>query len=179
MGRRGPAKKPTTLKVLQGCPGGESKLPKNEPQPAKTRQAKPPFKLSKDESKIWRALAQKLESVGLLTVIDLNALSRYCQLYVKYHKAKTFLDAKDSFYYPIFHEQTDEEKAAGAPKRVKYLAQFPEVSIMLQLSKELRNIEAQFGMTPASRAGISVGMTPPAASRGVETARDRLFRNAR
>jgi P27 family predicted phage terminase small subunit len=164
MGRRGPPKKPTALKVLQGIPGGKSKLVKNEPQPKKVKQAAPPYQLNERELKIWQEITPQLEAVGLLTGIDLQALARYVTALDQYLTAKAFVDAAGSFYYEIYFARTKSEIAEGKPARVKYRQVYPEVGIMRALSKELRSLEREFGMTPAARAGISVDGDPPRAS---------------
>lgn len=155
MGHRGPPKKPTELKLLQGVPGGESKLNKSEPRPAKLAGARPPAWLGKEAKKIWREVAPKLEKLGLLTDIDISTLARYCDTRWRWLQAKQFLDEHGPVY-AIYHEQTEDEKKAGRKPKLKYMAQFPQVNIYSSLGKELTRLEQNFGMTPSARAGVTV-----------------------
>mgnify|MGYP001160582212 CR=1 FL=1 len=155
MGRRGPPKKPTELKLIEGCPGGKHKLNAGEPKPKKVTGTKPPRDLSKEAKKIWRDIAPKLEKSSLLTELDLAALARYCDLRVRWMGARDFLE-KNGPVYAIYHEQTPEERAAGKKPRLKYMAQFPQVNIYHQLAKALKDIEDRFGMSPSARSSINV-----------------------
>lgn len=155
MGLRGPPKKPTELKLLEGTPGGRHKLTPNEPRPEKLSGSRPPKQLSKEAKAVWRILAPKLETLGLLTTIDQNALLRYCDAFIRWLQAKDFLD-KNGFQYEIFCEQTPEDIKEGKAPKIKYMAQYPHVSIYMQLTKELTRLEQQFGMTPAARSSINV-----------------------
>ena len=155
MGRRGPPKKPTELKLIEGCPGGKHKLNPGEPKPKKVSGMKPPRDLSKEAKKIWREIAPKLEQNGLLTELDLAELARYCDMRCRWMQARDFLE-KNGPVYAIHHEQTPEERAAGKKPRLKYMAQFPQVNIYSQLAKALKDIEDRFGMSPSARSGINV-----------------------
>ena len=155
MGRRGPPKKPTQLKVVQNTPGGKHKLPKHEVRPKKVRGTSPPRHLIKPARKIWREQAAKLEELGLLTNIDLNALARYCDYLHRWIELSKMLD-KEGYYIILYHEQSPEEQAAGDPPLVKYVQQRPEVNIFFNLGKDLARLESQFGLTPAARTGLDV-----------------------
>ena len=175
MGLRGPPKKPTDIKLLQGIPGGKGNLNPDEPKPPRANGPKAPAGMNKYQRKLWREACAKLAAMRVLTVADLKAIERYCDLYEKFSTAKAFLDEK-GFYYAIFHDQTPAEAAAGVPKKLKYMAQFPQVNIYMQLAKELTRIEGQFGMTPASRANLS--MEAPGGLSPKDAIRDRLYRKA-
>jgi P27 family predicted phage terminase small subunit len=170
MGRRGPPKKPTQLRILQGNPGKRS-LNTDEPKPPRAQASEPPADLDAAAQEIWIENVPRLEALGLLSVLDLATFWRYCDLRSKFKKAKDFLD-KNGFCYAIYHEQTEGEIAAHAKPRLKYMAQFPQVNIYSQLSKEITRLEQNFGMTPASRAGLNV--IPPENQTG-ETTEDFLY----
>lgn len=131
------------------------KLQPNEPKPEVLTTADPPGNLTPAEREVWQEIASALHRLGLLTEVDVATLSRYCNIRTKFREAKTFLD-EHGFYYAIYHEQTPDEIKAGVKPRLKYMAQFPQVSIYMQLSKELTRLEQQFGMTPAARANLNV-----------------------
>lgn len=173
MGERGPTKKPTGLKLLQGIPGGEHKLNPDEPKPAPAHGAEPPASLTEDGREIWKSEAPKLEKLGLLTEVDLGAFARYCDMQAKWLKAKKFLDEK-GFYYPIFWEQSPADIKAGKPKVLKYLCPFPEVSIYNQLGQQLSRLEKNFGMTPSARASLSVEGASGVKKKGIKA---KLYAN--
>lgn len=156
MGRRGPPKKPTELKLLQGAPGGVSKLPRNEPKPPKVQDAKPPRELSSDGKKVWRSMAPKLEALGLLTVLDLPTFRRYCELSARYAWCVRRLERSEwNTHIDIFHEQSEEEIKAKVAPRLKYQQERVESIEFRRIPRELLRLEKEFGMTPASRASIS------------------------
>lgn len=172
MGRRGPPKTPTVLKILNGIPGGKHKLTPNEPEPEVTKNAKPSFKLKPRAQEIWDRLVPNLEELSLLTKVDLNALSRYCEAFSRWLEAKEFLEKKGETY-TLYNELTEEEIAEGktqADRTIKYIVQFPQVNIYSSLLKDLLKYEQQFGLTPASRASISVPKKSPG-----ETLRSKLY----
>lgn len=155
MGLRGPPKKPTELKLLQGNPG-KMPLPINELKPRKLDCPKPPRYLNKEARNVWNREAKKLAPLGLLTEIDLNAFARYCDYLAKWLKLKTRLDSVPSWSYPIYYEQTPEEIAAHAPKIIKRLGVLPEVSMYNHFALMLNRLEREFGLTPAARSGLEV-----------------------
>jgi len=170
MGRRGPPKKPTELRLLQGNPG---KLPinPNEPKPKKTMGAKPPKYLTKSARKLWAREVAKLEPLGLITEIDLHAFARYCDFLDKWLKVKSRLDRLENYYYPVYYEQTPEEIAARTPRVIKRLAVLPEVAMYNHFAIMLNRLEREFGLTPAARSVINV--KPSAKER--EEVEDLLF----
>jgi P27 family predicted phage terminase small subunit len=155
MGRRGPPRKPTELKLLQGNPGKHA-LPLNEPKPKKLTDAKPPRYLNKDARAIFIREAKKLTPLGLMSEIDINAFARYCDFLSKWLKVKAVLDNAESYYYPVYFEQTPEEISSGAKPLLKRLAVMPEVGMYNTFAIMLNRLEREFGLTPAARSGIDV-----------------------
>lgn len=159
MGKRGPPKTPTELKLLRGVPGGEHKLVSNEPKPDRVENVEPPDWLSNDAKEVWLRESERLAKLGLLTEIDLSSFGRYCDVYVRWKQARDFIDAQ-GFCYAIYHEQNADEIKRGDKKRLKYMAQWPQVSIYHQLGKELTRLEQCFGMNPSARASLSIPLQP-------------------
>lgn len=160
MGRRGPPKTPTELKLLRGTPGGEHKLARNEPKPKKVKNVPAPDWLEPKAVEVWERETSRLEKLGLLTEIDLNAFARYCDIYSKWDAARDFL-AKNGFVYAIYHEQSPDEIARKEKKKLKYMAQFPQYTIYQQLGKDLARLEGAFGMNPAARASLNITIKKP------------------
>src|SRR3990167_8908338 len=89
MGRRGPAPKPSRLRVIEGNPG-KRPLQKNEPRPRPVRPTRPEW-LSAEAKREWSRLAGELERLGLLTVVDRAALAGLCQAWARAAEAERVL----------------------------------------------------------------------------------------
>lgn len=140
MGERGPAAKPTALKVLEGNPGKRA-LPQNEPQPDPVVVLpKPPSFLMPLAKKHWKELGAELMRFGLLTTIDLDAFAACCNSYA------TWVDAMNQ----IKKTGSLVRSRNGDPMLSPYIGIAEKaLSRMLQYQKE-------FGLTPAARARVSV-----------------------
>lgn len=141
MGLRGPARKPTKLKLLEGNPG-KRPLPKNEPKP-KPIVPKCPSWLDKEAKREWKRMAPELEKLGLLTVIDGTAFAAYCQAYSRWRAAEETLQKHGTVF----------KTPSG------YIQQLPQVSIARNYAKLMKDFCAQFGMTPATRSSIDLRPT--------------------
>jgi len=157
MGRRGPAPKPTALRVLQGNPG---KIPLNphepHPKPAASN-LQPPSFLRKDGLDAWKRLAPQLLAVGLLTEVDTDVFAAYCANYARWREAENFLQVNGlMFGVRDFTgiNKNDEKAKLSAP--VKYLQQYPQVSIAQKALLMMCKLGAELGLTPASRSRIHI-----------------------
>ena len=79
MATRGRKPKPTAIKLLEGNPGRRP-LNEHEPVPPKAT-IKCPAWLEPEAKKEWKRLAPALESMGVLTSVDISAFAGYCQAY--------------------------------------------------------------------------------------------------
>ena len=141
MGKRGPAPKPTKLKLLQGNPG-KRKINKLEPKPAvEAELPKPPAFLSRYAKTEWKRIVPELFQLGLLTKVDYMALAAYCQNYHRWIEAEKKIRATGELSY---------ETAKGN------LVQIPEVGIANQAMKLMRDFAKEFGMTPSSRTSLHI-----------------------
>lgn len=135
---RGRKPKPTVIKKLEGNPG-KRKLNRGEPVPSMDK-PKCPTHLSDSAKKKWRQLSEILYSARLLTEIDGDALSRYCEAWA------TWVDAKKKVTASGMVVKT----ALGNP------IQNPYLSIANHASEQMNKIAVEFGMTPSSRSRISL-----------------------
>lgn len=156
MGRRGPPRTPTKLKLLRGCPSGKKNIPKGEAQPEVLHGTTPPADMTEPGKVIWRELAPKLEELGLFTTLDGFAFRRYCELMARWGAASRRIQETGQTHVPIFHELTEAQRVAGERPKLKYLQELPESIEFRRLPSELLRLEQQFGMTPASRAAINI-----------------------
>ena len=153
MGTRGPAPKPTVVKMLQGNPGKRA-LPKGEPKPGAGRLPSAPRWLSDEAKREWKRIAPRLHAVGLLTEVDGTALGLLCEAFAQYVTAKAVVDREGMLLM--------------SEKGNAY--QHPAAGLMTQARGELMKWAREFGMTPAARSRISVQ-----AAEDAPTLADMLF----
>ena len=139
MGARGPRPTPTPILKIRGSRWADRP---NEPQPP---QEAPnlPTRLSAAEKRVWKKTVPLLQSMGVLSVIDVETLARYCSETVRYWDGVKIIRKEGETY------TTD--------KGVVH--KHPLVEVLRGLGDSLRRIECEFGMTPASRTRIHVKAT--------------------
>lgn len=140
----GRAKKPTNLRILQGNPG-RVKINPNEPKPELCIPEPPDF-LSGYALEEWHRITPILEGLGLLSDLDTMALAAYCQCYERWRKAE------------------DGIKQDGGMTTVTdkgNVVQSPHVSIANKAMLNMHKFLVQFGMSPASRAGVTANKKQP------------------
>jgi P27 family predicted phage terminase small subunit len=93
----------------------------------------------------WQDILPLLQAVKVMTRADVEALARYCDTYEWWISTRAVLK-KDGDTYPILND-------AG---EIKYIAQRPEVSIAHKLAAQLRQLESDFGLSPAARSSLKV-----------------------
>lgn len=148
MGRRGPAPKPTVLKLAAGNPGGRP-LNRREPIPPPGEPDIPAFGDAR-ATLVWQQLVPRLVRIGLARSIDGHALERYCVLLVRWRDAAAFVD-KNQPTYPVRAEGKD-----GRPGRIVQVREFPQAAAERKLNQQLLALEDRFGLNPAARSRINV-----------------------
>ena len=126
---------------------------RNEPRPGKGEPETPP-QLSEAAAEVWPQLLEQIKGVGTLAVTDGFPLARYCELFVRWWKAAAFLVENGETY--VLREPDKDGPKGKVQGKVRCIMQFPQVSIVNNLSNELRRLEAEFGLTPAARTRIQV-----------------------
>ncbi len=146
MGERGPAPKPTKLRVLHG--GHPERVNRDEPQPADLPVEMPDF-LSELAERKWLALAPHLEVMGVLTGVDVDMLAAYCECYARWRRLVT-MAAKSP---PVFNR--------GGEGSEMVLARNPLWSQVRDAEAAMRVLAREFGFTPSARSGLraQAGMT--------------------
>lgn len=135
----GRPKKPTALKILEGNPGNRT-LPKNEVKPPPIA-PKCPTWLHKYAKQEWKALAPKLEELGLLTLVDRTAFAMYCQSYAQWREAEEAIMSKKDKYFITPNG---------------YRQQVPEIGTSKTYTAPLLSALSKFGLSPADRAGLVI-----------------------
>lgn len=150
MGARGPARKPTRLKVIEGNPGHQ-KLNDQEPQPKPIRPSCPTW-LDVVAKREWRRIALELEQLGLLTRIDRAALAAYCQAWARWRQAEAAIAAR----IRSAREGGDPTGGLVFETEKGYQGPIPELGIAKTAMAQIRAFGSEFGLTPASRSRVRV-----------------------
>ncbi len=155
---RGRKPDPTRLKVVKGNPGGRP-LSADEPEPPMVEaDTLPPEWLSPEAREHWPEVAKHLRDAKILTVMDVTALSLYCEAFARWRAAQAEVAANGMIVYSA---------KSGFP------VQSPYVSIANAAWAQMLKILVEFGMTPSSRTRVKT-------AKGIDPAADeyREFRQA-
>lgn len=134
MGLRGPAPKPTALKMLNG--GAQNTL---EPRPDRVAPEMPKH-LDAEAQEQWKSLSSMLLRIGVLTEADQMSLACLCQAWSTMVKAQTKLSETGMLL----------KTPSG------YVQQSPLISIINNCSEVVTKLSREFGLTPAARTRITV-----------------------
>lgn len=138
MGKRGPAPKPTALRLIEGN-RGHQKINKEQPRPRPVTPPCPSW-LSSLGKREWRRVVPELESMGLLTIVDMAALAGYCESYAVWKGARRQLKT-EAWVYPNLQGT---------------LCRHPLVGIADKALANMLRFASEFGFTPAARTRIQV-----------------------
>ena len=114
-----------------------------------------PKYMGSEGRKEWKRLGTLLKANGLLTHEDLAVFTAYCVIWDRAVTAETLLSKAKTF--------------TTKSERTGYEAVSPLVTVANAAWKELRQIAAEFGLSPSGRSRID--MPPP--TKG--SAKDRFF----
>jgi P27 family predicted phage terminase small subunit len=145
MGRRGPAPKPTKLRLLHG--DRKDRVNTSEPLPAEGL-PECPDSTREDVREVWDYTLDQLAAMGLATPADRDALYAYCEAVVL-HREACRLVAKSGVLLRGIH---------GNPIRN------PALQVMRDAAQVVRALAQEFGLTPSSRSQIVT--TPESAAHG-------------
>lgn len=145
MGKRGPKKKPTAKKKLEGT-HRKDRAPEHEPEPRKDAAilAAPEW-LGPGARGEWDRLAPELYRLGLLTVADFALFAAYCDAFSRWKEMTARIEELEQA-----GELVTEVGENG------YRQQAPEASMQRRYFEMLMDLSARFGFDPASRADIDV-----------------------
>ena len=144
MGKRGPARKPTHLRVLEGSAS------KSAAAQAAAVQSRPvaPHDLEADAVRVWDRLIE-ITPPALLTALDEHLMTVFCEAWALREKARKRLKRDGLMVYG----------SAGQ------LTAHPAVKIIQAQNEMLVRLGGKMGMTPADRASLEMpGGADPAAS---------------
>lgn len=128
--------KPTGLRIVEGN-REHRPINENEPKPQPVAPKMPKYVTGR-AAKLWREYAPRLERLGILTEIDGMAFAALCIEFGQY------IELRDRGGEPI------QEFATGARQVA------PEVAVAHKCLDKARALFAEFGLTPSSRARLSI-----------------------
>lgn len=143
MGRRGPAPKPTALKLLEGTARPDRM--RHEPQP-EIKAPRCPAWLAPAAKSEWRRLAKTLVRVGVLSDLDRAVFACYCQSWARWQQA----------------EEAIQRHGILIKTPNGHLQQSPAVSLAKAALKQMLQAGGELGLSPAARTRINA-QVPPAA----------------
>lgn len=141
MGKRGPKPKPTAVRIFEGDPG--RLLPKREGELVPLTGEicpMPPAWIGTVGAMVWNEIAPVLWRVGCLSTNDERLLSQYCEAWEDFFRARELVELEGI-------TQTNDKGMQTSHPAVR---QKRDAMLLI------RQIGAEFGMSPASRVGLKI-----------------------
>jgi len=138
MGKRGPAPKPTNLRLLHG--DRKSRINDSEPLP---NEGLPecPDSVADDVREVWDYTIEQLRAMQLATPADRDVLLAFCEAVVIHRKSSEVL-----------------AKSPVLIKGIKGgLVRNPAIQIQRDSAIVMRALAQEFGLTPSARSQIRMG----------------------
>ncbi|MFJ4687067.1 phage terminase small subunit P27 family [Streptomyces sp. NPDC088789] len=146
MGKRGPAGKPTALRVLHG--DRKDRINTDEPQPDSGDVAAPGW-LGAEAMEVWEEYAPDLEAVRVLTSWDVEAFAAWCDAAARRRDAARHVEEEGAVVdLPVFNKNGD----LTGHRRGKN----PWLLALDAADAQARAYGARFGLTPSDRAGLKI-----------------------
>lgn len=137
MGKRGPAPKPTALRLIDG--DKESRINRNEPVP-RSGALECPDDTPEDVRAIWAYTVAELEHMGIDTPADRDALLCFCWA-VRNHREASRILANSSLLIK-------------SPKHGGWVRN-PVIIEQGKAAQQIRAFAQEFGLTPSARSQIA------------------------
>lgn len=139
MGKRGPAGKPTQLRILHG--DKPSRINTDEPV-APDGLPEPPDYMGDEAREVWADTVANLASMRILSPADRDALACYCEAVVTHRKASELLTKSGILV---------RTQRGNLPMRNPLLA------VQRDQAALIRVLAREFGLTPSARSDIHTG----------------------
>lgn len=139
MGKRGPAPRPTALKLLHG-ERHRDRINPDEPAPRPTLPDLPDD-ASDEVRRVWDRTLAELDAMNLAFSSDRDALRCYCEAVVVHRKASALL-ARSAVLVKGLHG---------------HLVRNPALQIQRDAAATVRAFAQEFGLTPSARSSIRAG----------------------
>ncbi|WP_405710066.1 phage terminase small subunit P27 family [Streptomyces xanthophaeus] len=147
MGRRGPAGKPTSLRVLHG--DRADRINRDEPQPSELGIEAPAW-LSEAALEVWETLADDLIGKGVLTAWDVEAYANWCDAVARRRDAAEHVAEEGAVTeQPVYNKNGD----ISGHRQGKN----PWLLALDAADAQVQRYGARFGLTPSDRAALKIG----------------------
>ncbi|MGC5009760.1 phage terminase small subunit P27 family [Streptosporangium sp. DT93] len=159
MGARGPAPKPTKLRLLHGDRADRTNT--SEPVPADV-EIKHPTWLSAAARTVWRQYAPDLQRTGVLTGWDVESFAIVCDAVVRRRAAVKALRAEGEVVgIPLIGEDGDVVRMPSTGDKpgaivMKRWVKNPWTLVLNEADAQILRWGGRFGMTPSDRAQLSL-----------------------
>jgi P27 family predicted phage terminase small subunit len=141
MGRRGP--KPKTKVMLELGQSWRASLAKDSPVPQPGVPTCPRWMNDPEARRCWRQTVAQLQLMRTLSKADANALVRYCVTWARWVRAHQHV-LKYGEAYPLKDQNGT----------LRCFMPYVQSGVSIKLSQHLSQLEAEFGLTPASRTRL-------------------------
>lgn len=145
MGTRGPASTPTNILKLRGSRLAREREKQGEPQPDRGIPTRPAG-VTNESRAVWSAVTKMLDDMQVLTVIDGGQLERYCIMFVQWRQIQRVIAKFSGTDEMLIGSLRNDETRPIV--RNAWLESH-------KLDAGLKQIEMQFGLTPAARARLT------------------------
>jgi P27 family predicted phage terminase small subunit len=150
MGQRGPAKRPTTLRMLRG-EHRPSRIGHGEPIPRLADPEPPPW-FDQRHLEVWQRLTAEIAGMHLLRRADEAVLVTLVRAVCRHEDAARLVMAEGAIV----------EGKDG--QRVRH----PAVIVEREAAETVRRLAREFGLTPSGRADLGHALPPPPPGLGPE-----------
>lgn len=147
MGKRGPAPKPTNLRLLHG--DRKDRINTDEPVPADVDITIPTW-LPASARSLWRQLAPDLQAKGVLTAWDVEAFAIFCDAAARRRKAVKELKARGEVMEVPILDMAGEVAGYRLQKN-------PWTLVLNEADAQVQRYGARFGLTPSDRSQLKIG----------------------
>ena len=144
MGRRGPRPTPSAVQKRRGTYRPERR--RGEPTPEVGVPDAPDW-LGPEASEHWSEIAELLDAMGVLALVDQIALGLLCDSLAEYVQAKDIVEQAARAGEVKFLSTTDKGN----------VIQHPAVGVKNKAWERTLKMLREFGMTPSARAALKVG----------------------
>lgn len=157
---------PTHLRIVTGNPG---KRPINgaEPKPRRSRPPAPTH-LDKESKAIWDVVVKELDDISILTSIDIFAVEVLCAA-ISDHRSSIRQIARNATAHtsdkrakrdPTFSQDGQYYMTVNQSGSTMWRAH-PALALKSDADRRIRGWCAEFGLTPAARTRLVVGIGAP------------------
>ncbi len=154
MGQRGPVGKPSELKLLEGNRGHRSFDLSSTFRPEVGLPTAPKH-LSREARKAWKRLTPELLRYNLLSKLDGDALAMLCQTIGRLELVETSFIKRQAL---LVEEKRDPAEAYVDKTPNGLQVQSALYQVLNRETDKLRQLLAEFGLTPAQRARVTTAI---------------------